>query len=207
MKLLCIDTTKQQAILALSNDGCNTYVTIPDTKKHSEALLMELENFLCTNKLTIKDITHLGCVTGPGSFTGIRIGMATIKAFSFALNLPIVSDSYFNIVSSTIKNGYAVLKNTSTAVYMSKVYCSKAKEIEVVDNSAVLDVVKDKKLYVSEYEQIEELKAYNQLETITNYPEIMLNHFVDKVEKGEFSDAEFAPVYAQLSQAEKNLKG
>ena len=206
MKLLCIDTTKQQAIIALNNDGKSSYLVIPETKKHSEALLSELENFLCDNNISIKDITHLGCVTGPGSFTGIRIGMATIKAFSYALNLPIVSDNYFDIVSSTVKSGFVALKNTSTAVYLSKIHCSKAKEIEVVNNVDLLDKVNGKNLYVSEYEQIMDKSAYTNMYTIENYAEIMLNHFTSKVNKGVFSDADFAPVYAQLSQAERNIK-
>ena len=121
MILLCIDTTKQKAVIALNNNGIKSVHEIPESKKHSEALLTELEEFLCENKITINDVTHLGAVTGPGSFTGIRIGMATIKAFSFALNLPIVSDNYFNVVSNFVQNGCVAIKNTSTSVYFSNI--------------------------------------------------------------------------------------
>lgn len=207
MKLLCIDTTKQQAVIALNNDGVLSYFEIPETKRHSEALLGELENFLCENKLTIQDITHLGCVTGPGSFTGIRIGMATIKAFSFALNMPIVSDDYFSIVASSVKNGYVALKNTSNAVYLTQIVDCVANKIEVVENEKILDTIKDNDLYVSEFEHFDCVESYKNLCTINNYNQIMLNHFTQKVENKQFTNSnEFSPVYAQLSQAERDLK-
>ena len=53
MKLLCVDTTKQQAILALNNNGKYSVKIIPETKRHSEALLLELAQFLFDKHLTI----------------------------------------------------------------------------------------------------------------------------------------------------------
>ena len=206
MKLLVIDTTKQKAVLALNNEGKYVCVEIPETKRHSEALLFELQQFLYDNGITINDVTHLGAVTGPGSFTGIRIGMATIKAFSFALNLPIVSANCFEVVASQIKNGCVALKNTSTQVYFSEIANSKAGEIEVVDNADVLEKVARKDLYVADCEHISELESYKNINVIENYNETMLKHFTGLVEAGEFSNDNFAPTYAQLSQAERNLK-
>ena len=207
MKLLCVDTTKQKAILALNNEGECSFREIPETKRHSEALLFELEQFLTDNELTIKDITHLGSVTGPGSFTGIRIGMATIKAFSYALNLPIVSASCFEVVASTIKDGCVALKNTSTAVYFASITDGKVSEIEVVNIEDVVEKVDGKNLFVSDCEQIQGLESYKNINVIENYNSIMLNHFSELVESNSFSEGNnFAPTYAQLSQAERNLK-
>lgn len=206
MKLLCIDTTKQKAVLALNNEGVVSFREIPETKRHSEALLFELQQFLCDNKLGINNITHLGSVTGPGSFTGIRIGMATIKAFSFALNLPIVSANCFEVLATEIKNGCVAFKNTSTQVYFSQIKNGKAGEIEVINNSDVEAAVGKKNLYVSDCEHIAELESYKNINVIENYNLIMLNHFTKLVEQNKFTNSTFAPTYAQLSQAERNLK-
>ncbi len=206
MKLLVIDTTKQKAVLALNNEGEFSWVEIPETKRHSEALLFELQQFLHDNGVNINDVTHLGAVTGPGSFTGIRIGMATIKAFSFALNLPIVSANCFEVVASKIKNGCVALKNTSTQVYYAEIANGNVSEIEVVDNNVVLEKVAENDLYVSDCEHIVELESYKNINVIKNYNETMLNHFVELVEAEKFSNDNFAPTYAQLSQAERNLK-
>lgn len=209
MKLLCIDTTKPEAVICLNNDGKTSCISLPDAKRHSEALLGEIENFLCENQLTINDVTHLGCVTGPGSFTGIRIGMATVKALSFALNIPIVCGDYFKIVSGLVKNAYVALKNTSTSVYLTEISRSKCKQIEVVENVKILDQIGTKKLYTSPNEQISGVEAYKELYNISMeaYQETMLNYFINEVETGKFvKSANFVPVYAQLSQAERNLK-
>lgn len=207
MILLCIDTTKQKAVIALNNNGIKSVHEIPESKKHSEALLTELEEFLCKNKTTINDVTHLGAVTGPGSFTGIRIGMATIKAFSFALNLPIVSDNYFNVVSNFVQNGCVAIKNTSTSVYFSNITNGTASEIEVVNNSDVSTLANGKTLFVPDFEQLKDAISYNNISEIKNYGNILIDYLTLKVKNGDFTkSSEFSPTYAQLSQAERNLK-
>ena len=207
MKLLCIDTTKQKAIIALNNEGKMLYREIPETKRHSEDLLIELEQFLCDNRLTIKDITNLGCVTGPGSFTGIRIGMATVKAISFALNSPIVSADCFSVIAEDYKNGYVALKNTSTAVYMAKITDGVVGEIMVVNNEDILPTINEEDLFVSDCEQIDAVKSYKNINVIDNYNSVMLKHFIKLVETESYTNGNnFAPTYAQLSQAERNLK-
>ena len=207
MKLLCVDTTKQKAIIALNNDGKMLYREIPETKRHSEALLTELEQFLTDNRLTIKDITNLGCVTGPGSFTGIRIGMATVKAFSFALNLPIVSANCFEVIAEGYKNGYVALKNTATAVYLAKITDGVVGEISVVNNEDLIPTINNEPLFVSDCEQITGIESYKNIDVIEDYNSVMLKHFVRLVETESYTNGNnFAPTYAQLSQAERNLK-
>lgn len=207
MKLLCVDTTKQKAIIALNNDGKMLYREIPETKRHSEALLTELEQFLTDNRLTIKDITNLGCVTGPGSFTGIRIGMATVKAFSFALNLPIVSANCFEVIAEGYKNGYVALKNTATAVYLAKITDGVVGEILVVNNEDLIPTINNEPLFVSDCEQITGIESYKNINVIEDYNSVMLKHFVRLVETESYTNGNnFAPTYAQLSQAERNLK-
>lgn len=207
MKLLCVDTTKQKAIIALNNDGKMLYREIPETKRHSEALLTELEQFLTDNRLTIKDVTNLGCVTGPGSFTGIRIGMATVKAFSFALNLPIVSANCFEVIAEGYKNGYVALKNTATAVYLAKITDGVVGEISVVNNEDLIPTINNEPLFVSDCEQITGIESYKNIDVIEDYNSVMLKHFVRLVETESYTNGNnFAPTYAQLSQAERNLK-
>lgn len=70
-------------------EGANSFklrseVTLPGKFSHSETLLSELKKELFKNSLSIEDIDCwvLGC--GPGSFTGLRIAYATVKAFSLA---------------------------------------------------------------------------------------------------------------------------
>lgn len=66
---------------------------VPPPKRQSEVLPGELEAALAAHGLTLKDLTGLVCGLGPGSFTGLRIGLATLKGLAFALQLPLVGAS------------------------------------------------------------------------------------------------------------------
>ena len=57
--------------------------------QHSEMLLTTLSNLLVDLGIELSNLRRLISVSGPGSFTGLRIAMASLKAFALALNLPI----------------------------------------------------------------------------------------------------------------------
>ncbi|MFA4880173.1 MAG: tRNA (adenosine(37)-N6)-threonylcarbamoyltransferase complex dimerization subunit type 1 TsaB [Candidatus Doudnabacteria bacterium] len=63
-------------------------------QNHSEKLLPAVEKLLSKNKLTLKDLKGIGVVRGPGSFTGVRVGVACANALGFALNIPIMGVKY-----------------------------------------------------------------------------------------------------------------
>jgi tRNA threonylcarbamoyladenosine biosynthesis protein TsaB len=90
MKLLAIDTTTSTAVVGLHIDGKNYFSVSEESKRHNGRVLAAVDSLLCQNKLTIRDIDVFGVVTGPGSFTGIRLGVATVNAFGLAGNKPIV---------------------------------------------------------------------------------------------------------------------
>ncbi|MBQ9791242.1 MAG: tRNA (adenosine(37)-N6)-threonylcarbamoyltransferase complex dimerization subunit type 1 TsaB, partial [Clostridia bacterium] len=114
MKILCIDTSKKEALVALVTDEENYIIKMPETMKHSESLINYIEKALTDKNLTIKDMDALSCIVGPGSFTGIRVGMSVIKAMAFALDKNIIASNMFEVVAKTIKNGYFILNSTMT---------------------------------------------------------------------------------------------
>ncbi len=91
MRLLAIDTTTEKIIIGLYNEGERRFfVGEKGSKRHNSALLTHIDNILSENGLCINDVDVFGVVSGPGSFTGIRIGVATINALAFAMKKPIV---------------------------------------------------------------------------------------------------------------------
>ena len=82
MKFLGLDTSKSKTYIVLINDDKEIVKVLEETRKVSENLLVEIDSLLKSENIELNDIDYLGAITGPGSFTGIRIGMATIKAFS-----------------------------------------------------------------------------------------------------------------------------
>ena len=57
---------------------------------HAEHIAQSMDYLLTTNNISAKDITHAGIATGPGSFTGLRIGIAFLKGFLFGSHTPVL---------------------------------------------------------------------------------------------------------------------
>lgn len=99
MKYLAIDTSGDLIVIAKNGDlskteylkGCNT--------KHSVTLMPYVEQTLKAVKLELCDLDFLAVVTGPGSFTGIRIGVSTVKALAFALSKPVLALTSFDLLA------------------------------------------------------------------------------------------------------------
>lgn len=84
MLILAVDSTAKISSAALVKDGkVLGEVTLDTGNTHSETLLPAVEFLLDAARLTVGDIDVFTCAAGPGSFTGVRIGAATIKGLAF----------------------------------------------------------------------------------------------------------------------------
>ena len=82
MKILSIDTSSNICTVAvLENYECKEEIIVDDARNHSEKIMPVIEEALNKTNLNLTDIDLIVCDKGPGSFTGIRIGVATICAF------------------------------------------------------------------------------------------------------------------------------
>lgn len=94
MKILSIDTASDICGISILEDNHLICQLDENTgKTHSENLMPMLDRAFKQTNLTLKDIDLLVCDKGPGSFTGIRIGIATVKAFHDSLGIPCTSVS------------------------------------------------------------------------------------------------------------------
>lgn len=94
MKLLMIDTATNVASAAVvTEDTLLAEIIINNQKKHSERLMPAVDHLLGDAGLTISQMDAFGIIKGPGSFTGLRIGMATVKGLAQALDKPVVAVS------------------------------------------------------------------------------------------------------------------
>lgn len=92
MKILAIDTSTMLGGVAIMEDErliAESRLNIKST--HSERLMTEIEHCLKRAELSISNIDVFAVAIGPGSFTGLRIGLSTVKGFSYAVGKPIVA--------------------------------------------------------------------------------------------------------------------
>lgn len=92
MRILAVDTSTNVASAAILEDqiiigeyNCNR------GKTHSQRLMPMVQHLMETTGLTVNDIDAFSASIGPGSFTGLRIGVTTIKAMAFAAEKPVIS--------------------------------------------------------------------------------------------------------------------
>lgn len=89
MKILAIDTSAIVATVAVTEDAKPlAQYTVNNGNTHSETLLPMIESVLKSLKLSVSDIDLFALSAGPGSFTGVRIGAATIKGLAFNSSKP-----------------------------------------------------------------------------------------------------------------------
>lgn len=88
MKILSIDTASNICTVAiLENTTCLKELIVNDARNHSEKIMPLIEQVLAETHLTLSQIDLIVCNKGPGSFTGIRIGVGTVLAFRDSLNI------------------------------------------------------------------------------------------------------------------------
>ena len=94
MKILALETSAKAVSAAVSEDGkilCSCYQDTGLT--HSRTLMPIVEHILKNTGLTVADMDAIAVAAGPGSFTGIRIGVAAAKGLAFAADKPAVGVS------------------------------------------------------------------------------------------------------------------
>lgn len=94
MKVLALDTSSNVATAAVMEDGKLLGESILNHKKtHSQKIMVMIEELLKDLELTVRDIDLFAAANGPGSFTGLRIGVATVKALAHSVNKPVAGVS------------------------------------------------------------------------------------------------------------------
>ena len=103
MKILAFDSTARAASVAVCDgERLLGLYNIDNGLTQSELLLPMAENLLHSLKLNFSDIELICAATGPGSFTGVRIGTALVKGIAFGRNVPCVSVSTLEELAENI---------------------------------------------------------------------------------------------------------
>ncbi|MDO5015397.1 MAG: tRNA (adenosine(37)-N6)-threonylcarbamoyltransferase complex dimerization subunit type 1 TsaB [Eubacteriales bacterium] len=98
---LAVDTSGKTLSLALSEDErILAERFIDEGLTHSETFLPQLADLLSELKLSVKDLDYLAVTLGPGSYTGIRIGLASMKSLAWLLDLPLFAYSSLRVINT-----------------------------------------------------------------------------------------------------------
>ena len=108
MTWLALNTTTDRLDLCLGKKEISKeqwiLKSIPCARRYAQDLIPLTINFLDTHFVSFKDLSGLVVCTGPGSFTGIRIGLAAAQGWSLALNIPCFGVSAFEYIAHTVSS-------------------------------------------------------------------------------------------------------
>jgi tRNA threonylcarbamoyladenosine biosynthesis protein TsaB len=112
--LLCIDTSTTHASVALAKDGVLIGLkTNQNQRDHASFLQPVIHSLLQEANLSLKDLNAIAVTSGPGSYTGLRVGFASAKGVAYALDIPLIAIETTLVMSaaaaSIVKNDEAAL--------------------------------------------------------------------------------------------------
>ena len=106
-------TTTCSASISINGELIDEKIILSDKYVHGEQLHILIEGLLKKNDISFKNLDGVGIASGPGSFTGLRIGVSTAKGIAFAINKPLIS---VNTVEVMMEN-YEMTNKESNSIY------------------------------------------------------------------------------------------
>lgn len=228
MKILAIDSTAIVASVAICEDEkLVALYTVNNGNTHSETLLPMVESALAQSKLTAGDIDMFAVSVGPGSFTGVRIGVATIKGLAFGRNVPCVGVSTLEALAYNLKGNDGILCPVMNArrnqVYNALFRFEGEKLVRLCPDRAIAvkelaeelsenEIYKNEKIYLSgdgvdiTAPAIPDERlgfTHPAMESQNAYSVAVCALKAYKSGEGIVNDAELAPTYLRPSQAER----
>lgn len=103
---LAIDTSSQQATIGLQIAGRYYHSEINNAKAQAEQLLKCIDTLLAQAQTELKIINYIAIANGPGSFTGLRVGVSAAQALAYALEVPVVAIGSLQVLAQQAYEEY-----------------------------------------------------------------------------------------------------
>lgn len=105
MIAIYIDSSKSEEItVRLKKETVTRVLQTKSTNvRGSQVILLSIDKLLKKNKVSLKEVEHIYVHAGPGSYTGLRVGVAIANALSFALHVPVNDKKLGEIVEPVYK--------------------------------------------------------------------------------------------------------
>lgn len=226
MKILAFDSTARAASCALVDDGkLLGHYNIDNGLTQSELLLPMAEDMLRSLGLTFDDVDAYAAATGPGSFTGVRIGVSLVKGLAFGKNKPCISVSTLEALAENIAALDGILlpcMDARRAQVYNAVFSSDGSSLTRLTEDravALTDLCEEmknypnRKIYLSGDGYKVAKQAFDKSGIKTeNTPELLINESAASVAAVAYrkllagdtlTDGEISPGYLRLPQAER----
>lgn len=225
MKILAVDSSSKPASASVVSDGrLLSEVFVNNGFTHSKTLMPVINDVLCHSDITLDEIDLCAVVTGPGSFTGVRIGVAAAKGLCFTNDIKCVGVSALECMAYNLAaiDGYvcSIMDARCSQVYTATFRCGKNIERVTEDRAISIDELLEhlKNLGNTVYILGDGAQlVYSKAENLSNVILVNENNRYQKSSSAAFcalnkSENDYinadslVPTYLRLPQAERELK-
>jgi tRNA threonylcarbamoyl adenosine modification protein YeaZ len=203
MNYLAIDTSGRNLTVLICNNGkMSVYHDDSCGVNHSVELMPKIEELAIKSGFDLKGADFFACVVGAGSFTGIRIGVATVKAMCFAFNKPCLSITSFDTIAYNSQGGkvLAVIDAKHNGFYVCG-YDGRA--ISVEPSYVMRESLTE---YVNEYELLSFEPIKDLPVTVVSIAKGLEKAISEKANEISSDLETLSPLYVRKSQAEEGRK-
>ena len=211
--ILNIETSSKNCSVCLSSKGnlVTSFDFEDEAYRHSELLTSSIQNILNENDLDVNGLSAVSVGIGPGSFTGLRIGISVAKGLCYPHNIDLIGISSLKIIANSVikenKNIISLIKDKGEHYYISK-YSNDLKEIvepkiKLIDRDYIFNIVDDDSVIVVNTDESnefisdlvdDEIQVFKR--TISSVDMISLSH--KSLEEKNFEDiAYIEPMYVK----------
>lgn len=210
--ILNIETSTTNCSVSLSHD--DNLIDIIETNStnysHSENLHVFIDNLMNKNKLKFDQLNACSISRGPGSYTGLRIGLSAAKGICFGVDIPLISISSLKIIANAVKFDGLIVSTMDarrdevySCIFDSKLNTICDEKPEIINNKSFLDLAVNNKLLIVGDGQIKCKKLIDDNKNISFNPGIlkpssknMCDIAFKKLKENDFEDlAYFEPKY------------
>lgn len=221
MRILAVDTSSAICSVALlEDDKLVDEINLDNGKTHSENLMPLVDELITRNSLNVKDIEFVACCVGPGSFTGIRIGVSSIKAIAEVLNVKLASVTSLETLAANVVNEETIVSLVDAR--NNQVYCGIFDKEYNLKEEALADDINEVITHLKDYQGIIITGNGGEIHKELLEKEIPGVKFADvnvqlaknvgkigykKLKENNVEDADtIIPIYLRKSQAERLKK-
>ena len=180
--ILSIETSTTNCSVSLSNENkLIDYQEIDSPNySHSENLHVFIDDLIKRNKLKFNELKACAISRGPGSYTGLRIGLSAAKGICFGLDIPLISISSLKVLANAVEFDGLIVSTMDarrdevySCVFDNKLNVICEEKPEVIDNSSYSDLALKNRLLIVGDGQIKCKKLIDNNENIRYDPNIL----------------------------------
>lgn len=214
MNFLAIEASSKSLVIAAQADEKTAGLVLHNVGKHGSLLIEGLNTVLDFLEIEVKDLDFVGCGTGPGSLTGLRVGISTVKGLAYPYKTKVVPVCSLDLLASgEAEEKVTVFRQGRKGFYYWKAYEIQSGNpvgIEGPGFDSIVDLktrfeVSDTTLIFETEREMEPFKGFRTKIAISKSPQRLLQLSQDEFEKGNAVEIqELKPLYLQKSVAEIN---